>query len=145
MSTGAPPGACHAVPPPGVPPPAGLPQLANRLPDQLLQRRVVDVVQRLDVQASRARRVLSQLVQKVTLLIESTHQIEAQVLFTRGETRQEPIPFSPARAAVVVLPASDDAAAPQRRLRPGGLLHPLRQDEAILALPFIGHAPQETF
>jgi len=110
-----------------------LSNMVNRFFDYLPQRRHVDFVETPDIKARLPRIMLSELPHQLLMPLKATHDVDCQVLFSRGEAGQEPITFSSALILVVIATKAYDTGPPHFGFCPGHLLHESHEGETILA------------
>src|SRR4029453_18597944 len=111
--------------------------LLHRCLDQLLQRRLVHVIEALDVEATRvhrgpARRARTELGEKCFVL--AAHQVERERRLARREADLEPLGRLAAGAGVAVIAEPDDRRAPHHRFRFRRFRHHRDERLRVLAL-----------
>ena len=68
-------------------------QVLDELLNKLLQRRKMNIIKPLDINARPPQFVLSEFLQELKTLLRASHNIECQVIFSRRETDQTGVPF----------------------------------------------------
>src|SRR5687768_832642 len=106
--------------------------MLDRLLDERAKHLHVDVRDALDVEARLPRLVLAERRHQLRVTLEAWHDVQRQILLSRGEPGQEPIELAPALVPVPVIAEPDDARAPHLRFRSRRFLHDLNDGETIL-------------
>lgn len=121
------------------------PHPCDRVGDQLTERREIDVVEALDVQATLPQFMFPEFRKERIVRGDFGHQIDRQILFARGEPGYEPISLAASGVFVVVTAEPDDARSPHRRAFAGYFFHQGEEGPAIAAFVFVFDAIDEGF
>lgn len=103
----------------------------------VLENPCIHIGDRFDIQASSSDLVPPQLAKLIANYLQSTHQIEADVLLSRRKADQHPLAFSSACTHIVICPKSDNGASPHDGIAMSDIFHHSENFEAIVPhLPF---------